>query len=379
MKIAVICFTVQGAKTSLKIRDFFEQGSEWVEVWCRKKEYQPPKGICSWLGSLKEWTKKAFEDSDAVIFVGAAGIAVRSIAPYLQSKTTDPAVLVVDELGKFVISLVSGHMGGANELCSDLAGGLGAIPVITTATDLNERFAVDVFAKKNRLFIPDMKLAKMISARLLDGEKVGFGSEFPWNGKLPEGLDPGMQKQQGGEQSDLAAMERENPKQSEEEQGSPEGQCPEYGFCIALNREKRPFLHTLHLLPRIAVLGVGCRKGISSEALEEFLLRFLEEHHIAPEVLKAVCSIDRKKEEAAILTFCGKYQLPFMVYSARELSEVPGSFSGSAFVADQIGVDNVCERSAVKGSGNGKLLLRKKAESGMTAALAIEEWRAYFE
>ena len=96
---------------------------------------------------------------------------------------------MVDELGKFVISLVSGHIGGANELCSHLAGGLGFIPVITTATDLNARFAVDVFARKNRLSIGDMKLAKMISARLLDGGTIGFSSDFSWSGQLPGGLE----------------------------------------------------------------------------------------------------------------------------------------------------------------------------------------------
>ena len=379
MKIAVICFTAQGAKTSLAIKRFLEQRCECVEVWCRKKEFQPPEGIRSWMGNLKEWTKKAFADSDAVIFVGATGIAVRSIAPYLKGKTVDPAVLVVDELGKFVISLVSGHIGGANELCSHLAGGLGFIPVITTATDLNARFAVDVFARKNRLSIGDMKLAKMISARLLDGETIGFSSDFSWSGQLPGGLEQEAKKQTEGDQGDPAVLELEKMEQSNGQQSDLEDQRPEYGICITVNKEKRPFPHTLHLIPRIAVLGVGCRKGILKETLEEFLLGFLKENQIAFESLKAVCSIDRKKEETAILAFCQKYQLPFAVYSAQELSQVPGAFSGSAFVADQVGVDNVCERSAVKGSGNGKLLIRKKAEGGMTAALAIEEWRAYFE
>lgn len=361
MKIAVICFTARGAKTSLDIKGVLEQRCENVAVWCKKKEFQIPEGISSWKGDLKEWTKKAFEDGDAVIFVGATGIAVRSIAPWLKRKTVDPAVLVVDELGKFVISLVSGHIGGANELCSYLARGLGSIPVITTATDLNDRFAVDVFAAKNQLLIEDMKLAKMLSARLLDGKKNGFFSEFPWSGQLPQGLEQEEQQQPGGEQGDS------------------EDQTPEYGICITLNKEKSPFLHTLHLIPRIAALGVGCRKGIPKEALEEFLLGFLKENQIALESLKAVCSIDRKKEERAILEFCEKYQLPFKVYSADELSLVPGAFESSDFVSAQVGVDNVCERSAVKGSRNGKLLVRKKAESGMTAALAIEEWRAYFE
>ncbi len=122
-------------------------------------------------------------DSDAVIFIGACGIAVRSIAPYVASKKTDPAVLVVDECGKFVISLLSGHLGGANELAENSSAEiLEAMPVVTTATDLHHRFAVDVFAKKNNCAILNMKAAKEVSAALLAGKKVGFYSEFPWDG-----------------------------------------------------------------------------------------------------------------------------------------------------------------------------------------------------
>ena len=113
---------------------------------------------------------------------------MRAIAPFLEGKTKDPAVLTVDELGHFVISLVSGHLGGANELCRRAAEKLGAVPVITTATDLNRQFAVDVFAKKNGLQIHSMEAAKMISASLLEGDRVAFESCLALEGELPPGL-----------------------------------------------------------------------------------------------------------------------------------------------------------------------------------------------
>ncbi len=138
--------------------------------------------------STKEWAGKQFESADGIIFIGATGIAVRSIAPYVASKKTDPAVLVTDECGKFVISLLSGHLGGANELALQAAEALHAVPIVTTATDLEGKFAVDVFAKKNNCHIFRMKEAKEVSAALLAGEKVGFYSEFPWEGELPDGL-----------------------------------------------------------------------------------------------------------------------------------------------------------------------------------------------
>ncbi|MBM6685952.1 cobalamin biosynthesis protein CbiG, partial [Faecalicatena contorta] len=123
-----------------------------------------------------------------IVFIGAAGIAVRLIAPYIRDKFTDPAVLVLDEGGRFVIPLLSGHVGGANDLARFLARATGAEAVITTATDVNGRFAVDVFAKKCGLVLTDRTKAKDISARILKGEKVGFYSEFPVLGRVPEEL-----------------------------------------------------------------------------------------------------------------------------------------------------------------------------------------------
>ena len=133
---------------------------------------------------LKNGQEEDFEDCDAIVFIGACGIAVRSIAPFVKSKKIDPAVVVVDEQGQFAISLLSGHIGGANELTEEIAEILRAQSVITTATDLNDKFAVDVFAKKNGCFISDMELAKEISAALLAGKEVGFASDFPWIGEI---------------------------------------------------------------------------------------------------------------------------------------------------------------------------------------------------
>ena len=131
---------------------------------------------------LADWCRRAWEEAEGLVFVGAAGIAVRSIAPRLQSKTTDPAVVVVDEGGQFAISLASGHMGGANELTRQVAACLGATPVVTTATDVNGKFAVDVFAVKNGLAITSMRRAKEISAAILAGKPVGLHTELPLEG-----------------------------------------------------------------------------------------------------------------------------------------------------------------------------------------------------
>ena len=144
--------------------------------------------------SLSQWTGTMFREQSAIVFVGAAGIAVRAIAPFIKDKMTDPPVVVVDEGGCFSIPILSGHVGGANALAERISGCIGAVPVITTATDVNGLFAVDVFAAANGLALTDREAARQVSARLLDGGKVGFFHEFgDWSAGVPRGCctDPG--------------------------------------------------------------------------------------------------------------------------------------------------------------------------------------------
>ena len=203
MKIAIISFSRAGYRLSemiywvLKERDY-EVRSYTKSKYTKKvldesqldedsRDFRNVKDFAKPVDeSIKEWTKARFADCDAIIFIGACGIAVRSIAPFVKSKKVDPAVVVVDEQGKFAISLLSGHIGGANELAQEVAEIVHGQPVVTTATDLNNKFAVDVFAKKNGCFISDMNLAKEVSAALLAGKEVGFASDFPWLGEIPE-------------------------------------------------------------------------------------------------------------------------------------------------------------------------------------------------
>ena len=175
MKTAVISFTQNGNAcnrriiTGLKMAGYTTEGfygGRYKENDSLAKEILRPAAK-----KVAEWTKDAFEKYDAIVFVGAAAIAVRSIAPCLKDKLTDPAVLVVDEKNQYVIPILSGHVGGANALAVQLAAYLQAIPVITTATDIQGLFAVDVFAVKNHLLITDRRKAKELSASILEYEQ----------------------------------------------------------------------------------------------------------------------------------------------------------------------------------------------------------------
>ncbi len=348
-KAALVCFTRNGIETALRCREALAAHGIECRVVCKKKGYESVGAVPALEGSLKDWTSQRFLDCELIIFVGAAGIAVRSIAPFIVSKREDPAVLCIDEQGKYVISLLSGHIGRGNEFADMLARSIGALAIITTATDLNDKFAVDVFARKNDLWISDMTLAKEASAQLLDGKKLAFFSEWETDGERPEELIEG-----GDEALRIYVAGRDT-------------------FCAD---DARP--NTLTLLARSVTLGVGCRKGKDPGVLEEFLLKELSGAHIDIHSIYQVASIDLKAKEEAITQFAAKYALPYRTFTGEELLACPGEFTASAFVRGVTGVDNVCERSAVLGSGGGRLILKKTAKDGCTVAAAVQYRRIQF-
>ena len=295
--------------------------------------------------SLTEYTEKHFQKGDVLVFIGACGIAVRAIAPFVSDKSTDPAVLSVDEAGMHVISLLSGHLGGANAWAERIAGMIGAHAVISTATDLNGLFAVDVFAGKNGLGIPDPEGIRLFSAGLLEAGEGTVG--------VPETL------------CDRIRFE----------------DCQACGIRISQRKDSLPHCCispyadadcTVQLVPRCLVAGMGCRKGVPAEALLGFLREVLEENGLREDALCTVATIDRKKDEPGLNQLCAELNLPMSVYSAEILGMQEGHFSDSERVAEAVGVGNVCER-ACAAAGADRILVPKTARNGMTAAIGIRD------
>ncbi len=349
MGFYIIAFTSAGIRLGMQMEQIKKKEQlEEVQLfgWHKYVNNETSKNIDSSsipFYSTKELIAKIWKRENVLLFIGAAGIAVRSIAPFIIDKTRDPAVLVMDDTKKFVISLLSGHLGGANEYCEQLAEQIGAIPVITTATDRNQCFAVDLFAKKNGLWITDWHMIKEISASILEGKSVGLVSEYKIEGNLPTGLTLNLE--------------------------GVGGQSKEVGIVIAENIGPTYFAKECRLLPKNLVVGIGCRKGKRLEELELFLEQIFEKYGIMKERVQSFVSIDRKKEEPAILALSKKWEVPFRTYTAQELSEVKGLFSESDFVRQTVGVANVCERSACLGSHYGKKRISKQMRDGMTVAV----------
>ena len=167
MKIAVIAVTENGYKLASQIREKLPD----PEIFIYQKYAVSGEKSYEKIGEL---TDRIWNKYDAIVFISACGIAVRAIAPFVRSKLTDPAIIAADDSGHFAVSLLSGHLGGANELAEKIGGIIGAVPVITTATDNSGRFSPDLFAKANDLAIENMEAAKLVAAASLRGEVIGL-------------------------------------------------------------------------------------------------------------------------------------------------------------------------------------------------------------
>lgn len=338
MNISIIAFTDRGRELSKCIAS--QLSGHVVKLYAKAEGFLP-------YDSLNCFAQRAMTEDDAVIFVGAVGIAVRAIAPFVRRKDLDPAVLVIDENGRFVISLLSGHIGGANRLTEQLSHQLQAIPVVTTATDGRGLFAADQWAVEHRCTVRNLRAISCISGALLRGESVGLQSDFPITGTLPDGviLDS----------------------------------TPENGIGISIYQwETNPFPHTLWLTPTIVHVGVGCRRNTLPEQLITWAQMQLQNLHIDSDAIASVASIDLKQDEAAVHQLAEEWHVPAVFYTAHQLEQIEGNFPPSEFVRKITGTDNVCQRAAAKAAENGICLLEKTVQDGMTISIYCEEWRTAF-
>ena len=315
MRIKILYFTDKGKALSEKLKVNLS-GHDAVIV---------PKGA-----PLAIVCGDAFVDNEALVFVGAAGIAVRAIAPLVRDKLKDPPVIVIDENGSFVIPLLSGHVGGANSLAQEVADALGAQPVITTATDVSGAFSVDVFAKENGLRIANRDGIAKVSSVALEGKPVTICiKDYP-----PE------------EPVDVLIADEQAAK----------------GFKDSAK---------IVLCPKRYAIGMGCRRGKSYEELRAFAEEVLYENGIDINDAGCIATIDVKKDEEGLKRLSQAWRMPLITFDTGLLAKAEGSFSHSETVLEKVGVDNVCERAAVLAAGRGsQIKVKKTARDGMTVAVA---------
>lgn len=288
-------------------------------------------------GKLKEFCGELFQKYDSLIFIMATGIVVRSIAPWLKDKTSDPAVVVIDDKGRNVISLLSGHLGGANTLSIRIAGLISANPVITTASDVNKLPSIDMMAKSKSLVIGSMEDAKKITAMIINNENVELVDDF---GIFSSSIMP-----------------------------VPDGLCIAKVIVTSKNiiQEDKPFVK---LIPRNIVLGIGCKMNTDPQKLIDFIWDTLERFNIDGRSLKTLASISVKEHEKAILDAAEKLNCPVQFFSPETLQKVDNLFDGSPFVRSTVGVASVSTTAAyIAGKETGKFIIKKEIREGMTLSV----------
>ena len=343
MQVHILYFTHTGSVLAAKL------ARELARV--ANVTYASGKGCC------KEWTAEHFRKGNVLVYIGACGIAVRAVAPHIGSKETDPAVIVIDEKGENVIPILAGHLGGANEWARKISELTKGKAVLTTATDVNGIFAVDLFAKENGLLIGDLKKAGRFTASLLEEREASVIIPHKYADviQFEDGI-PAELKVYDLPDEQLAGLHGEN--------------------VALITPDAEPSANPdlpLRLIPRCVILGMGCRKGKSYEELRDFAEGTLQELGLDREAVCAIASIDVKKEEPGLVSLAADLGVPLLTFSAEELERAELEnwiFAESDRVREYVGTGNVCERAAAA-AGAGKIIRGKTAKDGMTICVGM--------
>jgi len=303
---------------------------------------------------LGEAIQREFKRYSGHIFIMSTGIVVRLIAPLIVHKTEDPAVVVVDDGGHHAISLLSGHLGGANQLARQTAAAIGARPVITTATDVNQVPAIDMLAKEKGLSIENPEAIKIVNMALLTGNNVMVCDPYNF---LADALPTAVRL----EPDELVAHCTTNSEAEDFEDAA---------YVLVTDHTFDLPTAVLVLRPASLVAGIGCNRNTEAAEILAHLAQVLADHGLASSSLRGIASIDVKADETGLITTAQRLELPLAFFGKQELNQVDTIQNPSKIVEQHVGVKSVCEAAAILASGNGKLIVPKQSTKNVTVAIA---------
>lgn len=306
-------------------------------------------------GGLKQAVKDTFSSSKALLFIGATGIAVRMVAPHLKGKHLDPAVVVMDDGGRFVISLLSGHLGGANELARELAVIYGAEPVITTATDSAGLACAEDISKAFSLVIQDPKKIKRVNSAILKGAVV-----------LVIDADRARLKAIRERFKGAGPFRFRSSYPASGEFGAVISITPFEASGVPASIKERALI----MRPKEFVLGIGCGKGVSAKEVRLAVDAALEKTGISLLSIRSVATIDIKCNEPGLLRFASKMGLDINCFCGPELDRIRPPSGRSKIVYERTGTGSVCESAALISAGVKRIWLRKQKTGRVAVALA---------
>lgn len=367
IRIAIIAITEKGKNTAEKIASELEN----VDIFFQKR-------------GIKELTGQLFNKYECIIFVSACGIAVRCISPFLKSKFEDPAVLVVDDNGNNVISLLSGHIGGANEITLKIADVLNANPVITTSTDTNKKGALDVIVSKIGGYVENLReSAKIVNSYLVDDKRVGIYFDSDYESEKDSlnlsGFELIDEKTEIDEIAKLDALVSVTDKLRcwvdeivdnideyvDKLDKHNVDNFDKYNNVARDNLEKAN-LNYIKLVPRRIALGIGCRKNTETEKMIEEFSMFSALNNIHPAAIVKTGSLIIKKDEKCMIDLSKVLCAEFNLFDVDEICTCDYMFDKSEFVKKNTGVYSVAQPSAYLLSGN--VISDKYKNNGTTFA-----------
>jgi len=346
MNIAIVAITGPGV---LRARDLGNALPDSTVFY--PERYARPTDERVFTSPVVELLPKLFAEYDGLICIMASGIVVRSLAPHLKGKAVDPAVVVMDEKGQYAVSLLSGHLGGANDLARSAARAIGGEAVITTATDVNRLPAWDDVARKEGLRVDPIKNIRKLNGLLLDKQDIvlvdrckrisEYFSAVP-GVSLFENIGEGMRASAKG-----------------------------YVFVTHFDASQwHQREDVLILRPRDLVVGIGCNRNTSSDEIESVIRDEFASLHLSFDSIVCIASIEAKNDEAGLLEFAARENLPLEFHSAAALNTIRVPSAPSRHAEQAVGAQGVCEPAAILSAGTDKMLLEKQKRGNVTIAIA---------
>lgn len=343
---AILTVSKKGVDKALEVKEMCKDRIE-VDIYTLDKYYVD--GVKMKSSDIKELVSLVYYRYETLLFIMASGIVIRLIAPLMESKLIDPAVLVMDDKGQNIVSLLSGHIGGANQKAKELSSIIGARPIITTSSDINGKMAVDTFAQGHNLIIDNYISAKDITARIVNEEKICIINE----------ADIDIEEDYLCENVIIDLVENINDYQ---------------GVIYISTRDNiKVNVPFVQLIPKVIVLGIGCKKDTKSQDIIEFIEQVTSQAHISVKAIKTITSVDVKRNEKGIIEVCKLLNVRFHVITRAQIAKVEELFTSSDFVKKTIGVGNVCEACGYISSLRGTCILKKRALKGITLSVWKEK------
>jgi cobalt-precorrin 5A hydrolase len=346
-KVAIVCITKNGINISKRIKEKIPSAS----IYAQSKHKDSSDGIIWFEKNTKIMIEEIFKEYENIICIFSLGAVIRLIANLLKDKKTDPAVIVIDDKANFVISTLSGHLGGANSLTKSIAEILNSTPVITTAADVNETIAVDLLGSEFKWRIENFENVTKISAHMVNEEKIGVfqdtGETKWWNKELPKNVSI---------VNDIDELRSDAFKA---------------GLIISDKIITDQLLVNKSVIyrPKSLVVGLGFHWDTTQKEIEDGILKVLRENRLSFLSIRNLSTINRGKSPASLGSFSDKHGIPLEFYDKGELDKIMVP-NPSDVVKKYEGTSSVSEASSILSSGGELIVTKQKFPPNLTVAVS---------